>query len=129
MLHVIYGDNTGDKGPYFVMVKDIVDYSENAQVDMGIGIIMTKYKDGKQVAITGPIADEAAKSSYYGDDLDDQSEDVSEDENVDIDWVTDLTKLTVAKTPYVAYGNDAQLDFVSLPTCKVVSGQILISGG
>jgi len=47
MLRVIYGDNTGDEGSYFVMVKDIVDYSENVQVDMGISSIMTKYEDGK----------------------------------------------------------------------------------
>jgi len=127
MLRVIYGDDTGDEGPYFVMVKDIVDYSENVQVDMGIGGIMTEYEEGKRVAITGPIADQAAKSSYYGDDLDDQPEDVSEDEHVDVDWVTDLTKLTVARTPYVAYGNDAQMDFVSLPAYQVVYGQILIS--
>jgi hypothetical protein len=95
---------------------------------MGIGGIMTEYEEGKRVAITGPIADEAAKSSYCGHDLDDQPEDVSEDEHVDVDWVTDLTKLTVARTPYVAYGNDAQMDFVSLPACQVVYGQILISG-
>ena len=126
MLRVIYGDDTGDEGPYFIMVKDIVDYSKNVQVDMGIGSIMTEYEEGKRVAITGPIADEAAKSSYYGQDLDDQFEDVSEDEHVDIDWVTDLTKLTVATTSYVAYGNDAQMDFVSLPACKVVYGQMLM---
>jgi hypothetical protein len=115
MLRVIYGDDTGEEGPYFVMVKDIVDYSENVQVDMGIGGIMTEYEEGKRVTITGPIADEVAKSSNYGEDLDDKPEDVSEDERIDVDWVTDLTKLTVAKTSYVAYGNDAQLDFVSLP--------------
>src|ERR1700689_2987812 len=119
MLRVIYGDDTGEEGPYFVMVKDIVDHSENVQVDMGIGGIMTEYEEGKRIAITGPIADEVAKSSNYGEDLDDKPEDVSEDERIDVDWVTDLTKLTVAKTSYVAYGNDAQLDFVSLPLVQL----------
>ncbi|KIM74880.1 hypothetical protein PILCRDRAFT_692568, partial [Piloderma croceum F 1598] len=120
MLRVIYGDEAGDEGPYFVMVKDIVDYSENVQVDMGIGGIMTEYEEGKRVAITGPIADEAAKRSYYGHDLDNQPEDVSEDEHVDVDWVTDLTKLTVATTSYVAYGNDAQMDFMYGNVCLLV---------
>jgi hypothetical protein len=113
MLRVIYEDKDGDEGPYFVIVNDIVDYSEKGQVEMGIGQIMTAYEGGKRVAITGPIADEAAKYGYQGYDSDD-SDGEPKDEPMDIDWVTDLTKLTVAKTSYIAYGNEPSMGFVSL---------------
>lgn len=116
MLRVIYEDETGENGPCFVMVDNIVDYSERGSVDMSIGVMMMDYEGGKRVAITGPIADEAARHGYQDYDSDD-SDDIDEgdkDDRIDVDWVTDLTNLTVAKTPYIAYGNEPSMDFVSV---------------
>ncbi|KIM74760.1 hypothetical protein PILCRDRAFT_14198 [Piloderma croceum F 1598] len=45
----------------------------------------------------------------YEDPPDNDKEDY-----IDVDWVTDLTKFTVAETSVVTYGNSAQIDFVSL---------------
>jgi|SRR5882762_87061 hypothetical protein len=92
------------------MVKDIVDYSEQCDINIGIGEVMTEYEGGVRVSITGSIADEVRGS---GDEVYD-SNDHSGGEHIDVDWVTDLTKFTVAKTSYVAYGNEARMDFVSL---------------
>jgi len=55
VLRVIYADET-EEAPYFVMVKDIVDYSEKCDINIGIGELMTEYEGGKRVAITGCIA-------------------------------------------------------------------------
>lgn len=113
MLHVIYEDD-GDYGPHFVMVKDVVDYSESGQFDMTIGGIMKEYEGGKGVTVTGPIGDKAAREAErYKYRLHDADED-TDDERIDVDWVTDLTKFTVAKTSYIAYGNEAQMDFVGV---------------
>jgi len=106
-LCVIYQDNI--EGVSFVMVEDIINYSEHGQIDvMTIGEMMTQYDGGKRVAIAGPIADKAAQS-YQGYSLD-KAVDKSEDNYVDVDWVTDLTKFTVAETSYIAYGNEPQID-------------------
>jgi hypothetical protein len=120
MLRVVYADETGDEAPYFVMVKDIVDYSENCDINIGIGEVMTEYEGGKRVSITGSIADEAQRASHegYGSNYH------SEDKYIDVDWVTDLTKFTVAKTSYITYGNEAHMDFVSLHPCKIAYGLI-----
>ena len=108
-LWVIYQDITEDVS--FVMVKDIIDYSGHVQFEMiSIGGMMIQYDGGKRVAITGPIADKAGYEGYV---------DESEDNYVDVDWVTDLTEFTVAETSYVAYGNEPQVDCVGLAPFKV----------
>jgi len=62
-LCVIYQDNF--EGVSFVMVKDIINYSEHRQFDvMTIGEMMTQDDGGKRVAITGPITDKAGQYSY-----------------------------------------------------------------
>jgi hypothetical protein len=124
MLRVIYGDEDGEEGPYFVLVKDVVDYSDRiGYVETSIGQLMTQCEGGKLVAVTGPIADEATRHGYQEYDSDDDSEDQPEGERIDVDWVTDLTKLTVAKTPYITYGNEAHMGFVSHPPSEAVYGQ------
>jgi hypothetical protein len=124
-LCVIYQDNI--EGVSFVMVKDIIDYSEHGQFDvMTIGEMMTQDDGGKRIAITGPIADKAGQYSYQGYSLDNAVY-KSEDNYVDVDWVTDLTKFTVAETPYIAYGNEPQIDCVGLAPFKVSYRQALTS--
>ena len=120
MLRVVYADETEDEAPYFVMVKDIVDYSEDCDIDTGIGEVSTQYEGGKRVSITGSIADEARREGLEGYG----SNHHAKDEYIDVDWVTDLTKFTVAKTSYITYGNEAHMDFVSLRPCKVAYGLI-----
>ena len=75
---------------------------------ISIGGMMIQYD--KRVAITRPIADKAEYEGYV---------DESEDNYVDVDWVTDLTEFTVAETSYVAYGNEPQVDCVGLAPFKV----------
>jgi len=47
MLCVIYKDEYGDEGPYFIIVSDIINYSEKGQVEMGISQIIREYEGGK----------------------------------------------------------------------------------
>src|SRR5882762_3467454 len=42
MLRVVYADENRNTAPYFVMVKDIVDYSEQCDINIGIGEVMTE---------------------------------------------------------------------------------------
>jgi hypothetical protein len=88
-------------------VNDIIDYSEKGQVEMGTSQIMMEYEGGKWVAVTGPIADAVAKYGYQGYNSGDSDND-PKDEPMYIDWVTDLTKLTVAKTTYIVMGTSLQ---------------------
>ena len=119
MLRVVYADETGHSGPYFVMVKDIVDYSEQCDIgDVGMGEVMTEFEDGIRVSITGSIADELRRTRREVYD----SNHHTEDRHIDVDWVTDLTKFTVAKTSYIAYGNEACMNFVSLTPCEFMYG-------
>jgi hypothetical protein len=109
MLRVVYADENRNAAPYFVMVKDIVDYSEQCDIHIGIGEVMTEFEGGVRVSITGSVADEVRGSGHEVYD----SNDHSGGKHIGVDWVTDLTKFTVAKTSYVAYGNEARIDFVS----------------
>ena len=68
-------------------------------------------EDGKCVRVTGPTAKWSSLGS--ADPSDDDMEGDPEEEHIDVDWVTDLTVFTVAKTSAVMYGNSAQLDFVA----------------
>jgi hypothetical protein len=77
-----------------------------------IGNLMTEYNlnEEKCVTITGPIAEEAAQNQYldYGSDNETGRPEVE----IDVERMMDLTKFRVAKTSYVAYGNEALLDYV-----------------
>jgi hypothetical protein len=117
LLRVVYRDDDNERGPYFVIVKDIVDYSQ-MPVTMTIGSLMTEYQGGKRVTISGPIAEGAERNQYLHYDWGDETDDRPEVE-IDVDWVTDLTEFTVAKTPYAAYGNQATLEYVGLFRCKI----------
>jgi hypothetical protein len=103
MLRVVYQDQGEFETPPFFMANNVIDYSRSGQVDGGIGEIMS-YEGGRRVAVTGPIAKSTKKYKYAK----------PHDVEIDVNWVTDLTKLTVAETPYAAYGNEASLDYVSL---------------
>lgn len=85
--------------------------------------MMIQYDGGKRVAVTGPIADEAEYQDYSLDNTVDKSE----DNYVDVDWVTDLTEFTVAETSYVAHGNEPQVVCVDLAPFKVSYRQVLTS--
>jgi hypothetical protein len=111
-LRVVYEDEYGDDyGRHFVMVEDIVDYSMDGQIDGTPGSVMMENDGGKRIRVTGPMAKGTSRYAYKDPDPDN---DMEGDDHIDVDWVTDLTKLTVAKTSAVTYGNEAQLDFVSL---------------
>jgi hypothetical protein len=104
-LRVVYEDEYRDKdGRKFVMVEDIVDYSRHGQIDGTPGWAMMQNEGGQRVRVTGPIAEALSR---YACDYD------TEEDHIDVDWVTDLTKFTVAETSAVTYGNEAQIDFVS----------------
>ena len=98
-------------GRDFVMVEDIIDYSEQGQLDGTPCSMMMEYEDGKRVRVSGPIAKPGSRGA--ADPGDDDMEGDPEEEHIDVDWVTDLTAFTVAKTSAVTYGNSAQIDFVS----------------
>jgi 2OG-Fe(II) oxygenase superfamily len=123
-LRVVYEYDDYDKhGRYFVIVDDIVDYSMDGQIDGTPGWEMMQNEGGKRIRVTGPLAKKdrpavhvevspglVSQSKYeYEDPLDNEEEDY-----IDVDWVTDLTQFTVAETSAVTYGNEAQIDFVSL---------------
>ena len=104
-IRVVYEDEYGDKdGRKFVMVEDIVDYSMHGQIDGTPGWAMMQNDGGKRVRVTGPIAEALPRYACYYD---------TEEDHIDVNWVTDLTKFTVAQTSAVTYGNSAQIDFVS----------------
>jgi hypothetical protein len=105
-LRVVYEDYYPDEyGRGFVIVEDIVDYSRDGQLD-GTPISVMEDERGKRIRVTGPLAKKMSKYTY--EDPPDNGD------HIDVDWVTDLTKFTVAETSAVTYGNSAQLDFVSL---------------
>jgi hypothetical protein len=110
-LRVVYKDEDYcDKyGRDFVMVEDIIDYSRDGQIDGTPGWAMMQNEGGKRIRVTGPIAKKAKSKYAYEDPPDNDKEDY-----IDVDWVTDLTKFAVAETSAVTYGNEAQIDFVSL---------------
>ena len=114
-LRVIYADNEADKSPSFIMVDDIIDYSERGWIETSIGFQMTLYDGGRRVAITGSVADKAAKYVPEPEHLEYFPRSDFEVNNiVDVDWVTDLTGFTTAKTSYTAYGNGARTHYVSI---------------
>jgi hypothetical protein len=115
-LRVIYADNKKDKGPSFIMVDDIMDYSKDGWIETSIGMQMTLYNGGERVAITGSVADKAAQWVPEYENFNYHTRGEFEDNHiVDVDWVTDLTGFTIAKTSYIAYGNGAQTHYVSTP--------------
>jgi hypothetical protein len=81
---------------------------------------MTLYDGGERVAIPGSVADKAAKYVPELENLEYCTEGEFEDGYIiDVDWVTDLTGFTAAKTSYtVAYGNGARTQYVSTPHIK-----------
>jgi hypothetical protein len=118
-LRVIYVDNKADKGPSFIMVDDIIDYSEHGWIETSIGLHMTLYDGGECISITSLVADMAAKYVPELENLDYYTKGEFEDDHiVDVDWVTDLTGLMAAKTLYTAYSNAARTHHVSTPHMK-----------
>jgi hypothetical protein len=101
-LRVIYKDDD----LFFVMVDHVADFSTYGEIDSNIGEMLIERKGGQRVNVTGPVA--RGRQRYHGfrDDRADT------DPSVEVVWVTDLTKFTYAKTPYVAYGNEASLSHV-----------------
>jgi hypothetical protein len=121
-LRVIYADNKKDKGPSFMMVNDVIDYSECGLIETSIGWQMTVYDGGERVAITGSVADKAAIIIPEVENLDYYTAGESEHNYVvDVDWVTDLTGLTAVKTSYTAYGNAARTHYVSTHIKKALT--------